>query len=112
MELVSTSINRFERIESLPALLHARKVQRRAATAGFDWPDFSGPLAPIRALRNRIAHHEPIIEWDLPKHYAKMIEISGWLCPTAADWCEVHSRFLEAYPREGITLCSDDRERG
>jgi hypothetical protein len=67
---------------------------------------------PIRTLRNRIAHHEPIIAWDLPKHYRRMIEMTGWLCPAAADWCEAHSRFLEAYPREGIILCSDDRERG
>jgi MazG family protein len=34
--------------ESLPALLGARKVQRRAAAAGFDWPDAAGPLAKIR----------------------------------------------------------------
>lgn len=27
--------------------------------------DFSRPLTPIRLLRNRIAHHEPILEWDL-----------------------------------------------
>ena len=33
---------------SLPALLHARKVQRRAAAAGYDWPDLVGPLAKIR----------------------------------------------------------------
>jgi MazG family protein len=32
---------------SLPALLHARKAQRRAATVGFDWPDLEGPLAKI-----------------------------------------------------------------
>ncbi|MDQ3670901.1 MAG: nucleoside triphosphate pyrophosphohydrolase [Actinomycetota bacterium] len=31
----------------LPALLEARKVQRRAATSGFDWPDLSGPLAKV-----------------------------------------------------------------
>jgi MazG family protein len=33
--------------ESLPALLHARKLQRRAAAVGFDWPDLDGPLAKV-----------------------------------------------------------------
>ena len=33
--------------ESLPALLQARKVQRRAAAAGYDWPDLEGPLAKV-----------------------------------------------------------------
>ena len=34
--------------EALPGLLLARKVQRRAASVGFDWPDLEGPLAKIR----------------------------------------------------------------
>jgi MazG family protein len=34
--------------ETLPALLHARKVQQRAAAAGFDWLDAEGPLAKLR----------------------------------------------------------------
>ena len=33
---------------SLPALLQARKLQRRAASAGFDWPDLEGPLCKAR----------------------------------------------------------------
>jgi MazG family protein len=33
---------------ALPGLLLARKVQRRAAAAGFDWPDLEGPLAKVR----------------------------------------------------------------
>jgi nucleoside triphosphate diphosphatase len=34
--------------DTLPALLQARKVQRRAATVGYDWPDLSGPLDKVR----------------------------------------------------------------
>jgi uncharacterized protein YabN with tetrapyrrole methylase and pyrophosphatase domain len=34
--------------ETLPGLLHARKVQRRAAAVGFDWPGLEGPLAKMR----------------------------------------------------------------
>jgi len=34
--------------EALPALLRARKVQRRAAAVGYDWPDLEGPLAKTR----------------------------------------------------------------
>jgi len=33
--------------DSLPALLHARKAQRRAAAVGYDWPDVAGPLAKV-----------------------------------------------------------------
>ena len=69
--------------------------------------EFSGPLAPIRVLRNRIAHHEPIIDWNLPKHHGKIIELTGWLSPAAEEWCAAHSRFLAVYPSEGITLQGD-----
>ena len=34
--------------ENLPALLHARKVQRRAAATGFDYPDAVAPLSSLR----------------------------------------------------------------
>ena len=33
--------------QNLPALLHARKVQRRAATVGFEYPDVAGALADL-----------------------------------------------------------------
>jgi nucleoside triphosphate diphosphatase len=33
--------------EALPALLHARKIQRRAASVGFEYPDVEGALADL-----------------------------------------------------------------
>ena len=45
--------------EGLPALLYARKVQRRAATIGFEYPDTAGALADlddeVRELREALA---------------------------------------------------------
>jgi MazG family protein len=34
--------------ENLPSLLHARKLQRRVASSGFDWPGVEGPLQSVR----------------------------------------------------------------
>jgi MazG family protein len=34
--------------ENLPSLLHARKVQRRVASTGFDFPGVDGPLQSVR----------------------------------------------------------------
>jgi MazG family protein len=49
--------------EVLPALLHARKVQRRAATVGFEYPDTPGSLGDLddelRELREAIAAAPP-----------------------------------------------------
>ncbi len=45
--------------EALPALLYARKVQRRAAAIGFEYPDTAGALADLedelRELRDALA---------------------------------------------------------
>ena len=35
--------------DALPALLHARKVQRRAASVGFEYPDVDGALADLES---------------------------------------------------------------
>jgi uncharacterized protein YabN with tetrapyrrole methylase and pyrophosphatase domain len=44
---------------SLPALIHARKVQRRAAAVGFEYPDAAGALADLEdelaELRSELA---------------------------------------------------------
>ena len=39
---------------SLPALLLARKVQRRAAAVGYDWPDLDGPVEKLHEELNEL----------------------------------------------------------
>lgn len=64
----------------------------------------SSQLTPIRGLRNRIAHHEPIIDQDLCGHYSNILELTECLSPAAARWCKIHCRFDSVYPKAGIIL--------
>ena len=79
-------------------------IARRENGKGLRRRDLAQPLKPIRALRNRVAHHEPILHWDLPKHHDNILQITRWLSPAAADWCVLHSRFPEVLPADGIAL--------
>jgi XTP/dITP diphosphohydrolase/tetrapyrrole methylase family protein/MazG family protein/ATP diphosphatase len=48
--------------ESLPALLYARKVQQRAKSVGFEYPDLDGAVADLddelRELKDDFSAHE------------------------------------------------------
>jgi len=80
------------------------RIGRREDGKGLRRKDLSGPLTPIRLLRNRIAHHEPILAWDLPKHHDAMLRITGWLSPAAAAWCRTLDCFDQVHPSERIAL--------
>ena len=80
------------------------RIAQRENGKGLRRTELSSPLSTIRVLRNRIAHHEPILHWNLPKHYGNIVGITRWLSPVAAAWSERHSRFPEVFPEEGIAL--------
>ena len=80
------------------------RIGRRADGKGLRRKDLSGPLTQVRLLRNRIAHHEPILAWDLPRHHDAMTRITGWLSPAAASWCQTLDRFDQVHPAMGIEL--------
>jgi len=66
--------------------------------------DLSAPLTTIRKLRNRIAHHESILQYDLTHHHADMRRIIGWLSAEAEQWCAECDRFQVIYPSTGYQL--------
>lgn len=80
------------------------KAARREDGKGLTRKALAGPLTPIRVIRNRVAHHEPIINWNLPRHYANIEQMTTWLSPVAADWLRHHSRFPVVYPSTPIQL--------
>ncbi len=88
--------------------MELHRVASRDDGKGLRRKDLSGPLTPIRLLRNRIAHHEPILSWDLPKHHDAMLRITAWLSPVAAVWCRSLDRFDQVYPSERIDLNVED----
>ncbi|MFD1696786.1 Abi family protein [Roseibium aestuarii] len=61
-------------------------------------------LDDIRGIRNRIAHHEPIIQLDLEQTYLETCEITGWLSPAALAWCHTHCRFRSVHPGQPIII--------
>jgi nucleoside triphosphate diphosphatase len=63
--------------ETLPALLHARKVQRRAAAVNFEYPDAAGALADLedelRELKEELGRGEPAPETEAdPRQAAEL----------------------------------------
>lgn len=45
-------------------------------------------LEKLRKLRNRIAHHEPIISYNLMDYYTSIQNLVSWRCPTTVSWMD------------------------
>ena len=56
-----------------------------------------GPLEQAVALRNRIAHHEPIFVRNLGQDLAQIQQIIGWISPQALEWakCSLPTKPIE-----------------
>ena len=56
-------------------------------------------LDKIRKLRNRVAHHESILDRQLKNDFSLILETVHWICPTTARWLKAinsfHSRYTE-----------------
>lgn len=77
---------------ALPALERAAKLQRRAASVGFDWPDRSGPRAKI---------DEELAELDAETEHQRMLEELGDLLFAVVNLARHLNIEPEAALREG-----------
>ncbi len=58
-------------------------------------------LLYIRALRNRIAHHERIVgNRDLPKDYQDVLDAIGWISPGIQSWVRHTNCFQARWDKE------------
>jgi hypothetical protein len=48
--------------------------------------------APLRILRNRIAHHSPIYRRDLSADHARILRLLGYVSWDYAGWVLAHDR--------------------
>ncbi|HEV8407128.1 MAG TPA: nucleoside triphosphate pyrophosphohydrolase [Sphingomicrobium sp.] len=77
---------------ALPALERAAKLQRRAASVGFDWPDMAGPRAKI---------DEELAELDAETDHKRMLEELGDLLFAVVNLARHLNIEPEAALREG-----------
>jgi hypothetical protein len=54
-------------------------------------------LDDVRFLRNRVAHHECIVNRDLEDDYLKLLEVAGWICPETRQWIRETTRFEQRF---------------
>lgn len=74
--------------------------------------ELKSPLERIRGLRNRIAHHEPILHLNLQAIHDDIQMVCGWLNPDAETWLVEQSRFAFVYPQGGIVLLAQPAQAG
>jgi hypothetical protein len=55
----------------------------------------SGALDRARRLRNRVAHHEPILHLQLSDEYCSILSMIEWLCLATALYTARQSQFLD-----------------
>jgi hypothetical protein len=56
-------------------------------------------LESIRLLRNRVAHHEPILSRDLPKDVDRILETIDWISLDTEQWVRQTNCFFERFAR-------------
>lgn len=72
---------------------------RRQKAAMLSRADIAKRMESIRQFRIRIAHHEPILHFQLDSEYGNILEATSWICPVTAAWIETTTAFPNEFVR-------------
>jgi hypothetical protein len=56
-------------------------------------------IESVKTLRNRIAHHDAIVDLATEEEYNRILEAIDWICPTTATWVAQTNCLLERFHR-------------
>lgn len=63
----------------------------------------AGKLERLRPFRNRLAHHDSLLNQDIMFHLDAMLTLVEWISPDARSWLEAHERVTDVYRRRPVT---------
>jgi hypothetical protein len=61
------------------------------------------PVARLHVLRNRVAHHEPLLAEPLPDRYTDLLDVVGFVHPQRRSWLGTHNRLLATLAQRSPT---------
>ncbi|MDF9878049.1 hypothetical protein [Cellulosimicrobium cellulans] len=64
----------------------------------------SSAVERVRKFRNRLAHHDSMVNVDVPFEIRQIVELAGFIDPAAARWLEQCSRAMDVYGERPVTV--------
>jgi hypothetical protein len=66
---------------------------------GSDRRLLEAPVARLHVLRNRVAHHEPLLTVPLGDRHTDLLDVVGFVHPRLRSWLDTHNRLLATLAR-------------
>jgi hypothetical protein len=66
---------------------------------GSDRRLLEAPVARLHVLRNRVAHHEPLLAEPLDDRYTDLLDVVEFVHPQLRSWLDIHNHLLNTLAR-------------
>jgi hypothetical protein len=80
------------RAENVPDLWTPLHTHFADLPATVSYDEFYSRCDEVAKFRNRIFHHEPIIQRDILREYGKILELTKWTSADKGEWIQKYSR--------------------